>query len=144
MADRALDVATAYASEREAFGDTLADKQALRFAIAESRTDLHAVRTMVRHAADAIDAGEEARVEVSMCKSFAANVCQEAIDDALQVCGGAGIGKDLPIADFYENVRAFRIVDGADEVHRRTIARAAFEDPPTEELEVLPRFGQFE
>jgi len=144
MADRALDVATAYASEREAFGGKLADKQALRFSIAKRRTDLHAVRTMVRHAADAIESGEEGRVEVAMSKSFAANVCQEAIDDALQVCGGAGIGKDLPLADFYENVRAFRIIDGADEVHRRTIAREAFEDPPTEELEPLPRFGEFE
>jgi acyl-CoA dehydrogenase len=144
MADRALSVATAYASEREAFGEHLSDKQAIRFSIATSRTDLHAVRTMVRHAADAIAEGEEARVEVAMSKSFAANVCQEAIDDALQVCGGAGIGKDLPLADFYENVRAFRIIDGADEIHRRTIARAAFEDPPTEELDVLPRFEQFD
>jgi acyl-CoA dehydrogenase len=143
MADRALDVATAYASEREAFGGELADKQALRFSIAKRRTELHAVRTMVRHAADAIESGEEGRIEVAMSKSFAANVCQEAIDDALQVCGGAGIGKDLPLADFYENVRAFRIIDGADEVHRRTIAQAAFEDPPTEELAPLPRFGEF-
>jgi len=144
MADRALDVATAYATEREAFGGTLADKQALRFSVAEQRTRLHAVRTMVRHAADAIDEGSDARVEVAMAKSFAANVTQEAVDAALQVCGGAGIGKDLPLADFYENVRAFRIIDGADEVHRRTIAREAFEDPPTEELSVLPQFGQFD
>jgi acyl-CoA dehydrogenase len=144
MADRALDVATAYATEREAFGGTLADKQALRFSVAEQRTRLHAVRTMVRHVADAIDEGSDARVEVAMAKSFAANVTQEAVDAALQVCGGAGIGKDLPLADFYENVRAFRIIDGADEVHRRTIARDAFEDPPTEELSVLPQFGQFD
>ena len=58
------------------------------------------------------------------------------------MCGGSGISKDLPIADFYESVRAFRLVDGADEVHKRTLARAAFEDVATEELTNLPEFGQ--
>lgn len=62
-----------------------------------------------------------------MAKTFAANVTQEAIDDALQFCGGNGIAYDLPIARFHENVRQFRLVDGADEVHRRSIARDAFE-----------------
>ncbi|WP_435347573.1 acyl-CoA dehydrogenase family protein [Haloarchaeobius sp. HRN-SO-5] len=142
MADRALDVATAYASEREAFGEPLAEKQSLRFRVARARTRLHAARTMVRHAADAIDAGDEARIPVAMAKVFTANVVQEAVDEAVQVCGGNGIGKDLPLADFYENVRSFRIIDGADEVHLRSIARAAFEDPKTDELEGLTRFGE--
>jgi acyl-CoA dehydrogenase len=140
MADRALDIATAYASEREAFGSQLSEKQALRFELADHRTQLHAARTMVRHAAGAIRDGSEARIEVAMCKVFTANTVQEAIDSAVQVCGGNGIGKDLPLADFYENVRQFRIVDGADEVHRRSIAREYFEDPPMEELEAITRF----
>ncbi|GAA0454644.1 acyl-CoA dehydrogenase family protein [Halococcus dombrowskii] len=140
MADRALDVAKAYMNEREAFGSSLADKQAQRFAIAEAETRLHAARTMVRDAATKLDAGEEARVEVSMSKVFAANVAQEMIDLAIQCCGGAGISRDLPLADFYDAVRAFRIVDGADEVHKRTIARAAFEDTDSAEIEAVPRF----
>ncbi|GAA0680355.1 acyl-CoA dehydrogenase family protein [Natronoarchaeum mannanilyticum] len=143
MADRALDVATAYVSEREAFGSSVADKQAVRFDVADHRTQLHAARTMVRHAAGRYADGAEARVEVAMCKTFAANAVQDAIDSAVQYCGGNGIGKDLPLADFYENVRQFRIVDGADEVHRRTIAKRAFEEPPTEELEPITRFGEF-
>jgi acyl-CoA dehydrogenase len=142
MADRALEIATAYVSEREAFGSTVADKQAVRFDVADHRTRLHAARTMVRHAAGRISGGSEVRVEVAMCKTFAANAVQDAVDSAVQYCGGNGIGKDLPLADFYENVRQFRIVDGADEVHRRTIARAAFDDPPTEELAPLTRFGE--
>ena len=140
MATRALEVAKAYLSEREGFDSTLADKQALRYEIAEAETRLHAVRTMVRDAADKIAAGEEARIEVAMSKTFAANVTQEAIDTALQCCGGNGIGKDFPIADFYESVRAFRIVDGADEVHQRVIARNAFEDVDESELEPLTRY----
>ncbi|MFC5969766.1 acyl-CoA dehydrogenase family protein [Halomarina salina] len=128
MATRALTIAKAYMDERDAFGDSLSEKQSQRFEVAEAETELHAVRTMVRHAAAQITGGEEARVPVSMCKVFAANTTQETIDFAVQACGGNGIGRDLPLADFYEAVRAFRIVDGADEVHKRVIARDAFEE----------------
>ncbi|MFC7197929.1 acyl-CoA dehydrogenase family protein [Halospeciosus flavus] len=142
MAERALDVAKAYVTEREAFDGPLSEKQSVRFNVAEAEMKLHAIRTMVRHAARQIEAGEEARIPVSMAKVFAANATQEIIDDALQMCGGSGISKDLPIADFYESVRQFRIVDGADEVHKRVIARAAFDDPEIdpEELTNLPTF----
>jgi len=142
MADRALGIAKAYMKEREAFGEDLSEKQAQRFAIAEQETELHAARTMVRHAADKIARGEEARIEVAMSKCYTANVVQETIDLALQACGGAGISRHLPIADFQKANRAFRIVDGADEVHKRSIARAAFDDEeiPEGELENLPRF----
>ena len=142
MADRALSVAKAYMTEREGFGSQLSEKQAQRFAVAEAETRLHAARTMVRDAAEKIAAGEEARIEVSMSKVFAARVAQETIDLAIQCCGGAGISRDLPLADFYEAVRAFRIIDGADEVHKRTIAREAFEETDPTEIERVPRFGE--
>ncbi|MFB6179289.1 MAG: acyl-CoA dehydrogenase family protein [Halorientalis sp.] len=140
MADRALGIAKAYMQERDGFGDSLAEKQAQRFELAERETQLHAARTMVRHAAEKIAGGEEARIEVAMSKYFTANVVQETIDFALQACGGAGISQHLPLADFYAANRAFRIVDGADEVHKRSIAREAFENVPDGELENLPRF----
>ncbi|GAA0655891.1 acyl-CoA dehydrogenase family protein [Salarchaeum japonicum] len=142
MAQRALDVAKAYISEREAFGEPLSEKQALRFEIADAETNLHAARTMVRHAARQINQGNEARIPVAMTKVFAANTCQNVIDQAIQMCGGNGIGKDLPLADFYESVRQFRIVDGADEVHKRVIARDALSDADEHafELEALTRF----
>ncbi|ELZ00848.1 acyl-CoA dehydrogenase family protein [Natrialba asiatica] len=141
MAERSLDIAKAYLSEREAFGTTLEEKQALRHRIADAETRLHAARTMVRHAARELDRSD-ARIEVAMAKMFTANVTQETIDLALQCCGGNGIGKDLPIAHFYENVRAFRIVDGADEVHRRSIARWAFEDVDEDEIENTLQFDE--
>jgi acyl-CoA dehydrogenase len=142
MAERALEVAKAYASEREAFGEPLAEKQGLRFDVAEAETQLHAARCMVRDAARRVAEGDEARIQVSMAKTFTANVTQDVIDTALQYCGGNGIAKDLPIADFYEHVRQFRLVDGADEVHKRVIARDAFEDVDVSELENLTRFGE--
>jgi acyl-CoA dehydrogenase len=140
MATRALEIAKAYMSDREAFGSTLAEKQAQRYAIADAETRLHATRTMVRHAAGRIAEGEQARVPVSMSKVYAANVCQNAIDLAVQSCGANGIGKDLPLADFYQAVRAFRIVDGADEVHKRVIARDAFDDVDANEIEHLTTY----
>ena len=126
MAMRSLNIAKAYVQRREAFDTSLSEKQALRHRIADVETTLHAARTMVRHAARELDQSD-ARIEVAMAKTFTANVTQEAVDLALQCCGGNGIGKDLPIAHFYESIRPFRIVDGADEVHRRTIARHAFD-----------------
>ncbi len=141
MAERSLDIAKAYLQEREAFGSKLEEKQALRHRIADAETRLHAARTMVRHAARELDESD-ARIEVAMSKMFTANVTNETIDLALQCCGGNGIGKDLPIAHFYENVRAFRIVDGADEVHRRSIARWAFEDVDETEIENTLQFDE--
>ncbi|WP_248905817.1 acyl-CoA dehydrogenase family protein [Halocatena marina] len=139
MAERSLDIAKAYLSEREGFGEPLANKQALRHRIADAETKLHMARTGVRHAARELDQSE-ARIEVAMAKVFTANVTNEIIDLAVQCCGANGIGKDLPLAQFYENVRAFRIVDGADEVHRRSIARDAFEDIREEEINHVLRF----
>ncbi|MFB6118413.1 acyl-CoA dehydrogenase family protein [Halosegnis sp.] len=141
MATRALNVAKAYMCDREAFDSQLSEKQSQRFDIAEMETKLHAVRTMVRHAAREIASDREARIPVSMSKVFAANTTQEAVDLAVQCTGGSGISKKLPLADFMESVRAFRIVDGADEVHKRVIARHAFENAENpDELENLPTF----
>jgi acyl-CoA dehydrogenase len=141
MADRALGIARAYASERSAFGDPLSEKQSVRFRLARREVDLHAARTMVRHAAKALETGD-ARTEVAAAKYFAANAAGQAVDDAVQICGGAGVSRDLPLADFYAHVRQFRLYDGPDEVHLRTIARDAFEDVPEGELDLLPRFGE--
>jgi acyl-CoA dehydrogenase len=140
MAERSLNIAEAYMSEREGFGTPMADKQDPRHTIAEHHTNVAAARSLIRQAADEIAAGNEARIEVSMAKVFTANATQEAIDDALQFTGANGMTKDLPIADFYETVRQFRIVDGADEVHKRTIARAAFEDVDEAELDPVVRY----
>jgi len=142
MADRALDIAKAYMTEREGFGTPMAEKQHPKYAITDHEIRLGAARSLVRTAADEIAAGGQARTEVSMAKVFTANVVQETIDTAVQFCGGNGIARDLPLADFYEAVRPFRIVDGADEVHKRTVAREAFADVDEAELDPVTRFGE--
>ena len=139
MAERSLEIAKAYISEREAFGSDLSKKQALRQRIAEAETRLHMARTGSRHAARELDRSD-ARIEVAMAKVFTARVTNEIIDLAVQACGGNGIAKDLPLAHFYERVRAFRIFDGADEVHLRSIAREAFDEVDEAEVQDVLRF----
>ena len=142
MAARALDVATAYADEREAFGETLSEKQALRFAAADAETDLHTARLMARDVAGKIADGADARTEVAMFKYRAANLLQDVVDTAVQMCGANGVGEDLPLSDFYTNIRAYRIYDGADEVHKMLVAREAFGDVDPSEVEEISRFGE--
>ncbi|WP_436348070.1 acyl-CoA dehydrogenase family protein [Natronorubrum sp. FCH18a] len=141
-AERALETAKAYVAERRSFGEPLADKQVIRHELADAETKLHAVRTMVRNAASRIADGEEARTEVSMCKVFAANTVNEIVDTAMQYCGANAIGRDLPLSYLYENARVFRFVDGADEVHRRTIAKDIMDDYDPAMIDTVTRFQQ--
>jgi alkylation response protein AidB-like acyl-CoA dehydrogenase len=120
---RAFDLMCAYALEREAFGGPLADKQTVQNWIADSAADIHACRLMTLDAAHRIDAGDEARVEVSLIKFFAARVLNEVIDRAIQVHGARGLTDLSPLGSMYAMARAGRIYDGPDEVHRMVVAR---------------------
>jgi acyl-CoA dehydrogenase len=123
IAQRALEIAAHYASQREAFGTTLAGHQAVQWMLADSATELHAGRLMIQQAAWLLARGEKARSETSMAKVWVAETINRVIDRAIQVCGGSGISRDLPLSRWYEAARAFRIYDGASEVHRMVIAR---------------------
>lgn len=123
IAQRALEIATQYATEREAFGKKLSDQQAIQWMLADSATELHAGRLMIHQAAWLLQQGQQARNETSMTKVFVAESVNRIIDRAIQVCGGMGISRDLPLSEWYEAARAFRIYDGASEVHRMVVAR---------------------
>lgn len=140
-ARRALDVAEAFMSEREVFGDRVADKQGPRFDLAEAETKLHTARLLARNAARTYAAGEQARVETAMAKYWTTNVAQEVVDTALQFCGANGIGYDLPLAEFYQSVRIVRIADGPDAVQKRVIARDALAEVDEREVAHISRFG---
>jgi acyl-CoA dehydrogenase len=99
------------------------------------------VSTGIRHAARELDL-IELRVEVAMAKVYTATVTNEIVDLAVQCCGANGIATDLPLWHFYRSVREFRIVDGADEVHRRTIARERFDSVDLGELEPVLTFDE--
>ena len=123
IAQRALEIATQYASEREAFGSTLSGLEAIQWMLADSEIELHAGRLMIYHAAWLLAKGDQARSESSMCKVFVAETVNRVLDRAVQICGASGISRDLPLSTWFEAARAFRIYDGASEVHRMVVSR---------------------
>ena len=78
---------------------------------------------MVLHAADQIDRGEQARVEISAVKVRCAQMVHDVVDRAMQVYGGEGMTSDTPLEAMYRHARYGRIVDGPDEVHVQRVAR---------------------
>jgi acyl-CoA dehydrogenase len=120
---RAFELLCSYALEREAFGSRLADKQTVQNWIADSAAEIHACRLMTLDAAHKIDDGDEARVEVSVIKYYAAQALHDVIDRAIQVHGARGLTDETPLAEMYTNARAARIYDGPDEVHRMVVSR---------------------
>jgi acyl-CoA dehydrogenase len=124
IAQRALEIATQYASKRDAFGKRLIEHESPAFMLADSEMELYAARLMMHHTAWLITNGEQARSESSMTKVQVSEMVNRVIDRALQICGGTGVSRDLPLSTWYEAARAFRIYDGASEVHRMVTARS--------------------
>jgi acyl-CoA dehydrogenase len=123
-AERALELMCGRALGREAFGGTLAEKQFVQDFIARSRIEIDGARLMVLHAAWKMDTEGKraARQEIAMIKVVAANVQQRVVDRAIQVHGGLGVSDDTPLALMWREGRALRLVDGADEVHKMSVA----------------------
>jgi acyl-CoA dehydrogenase len=120
---RAFELMCRYALEREAFGGPLAEKQTVQNWIADSAAEIQACRLLTMEAARKIDSGDEARVEVSLLKFYAARVLGEVIDRAVQVHGARGLTDETPLSTMYLQARGARIYDGPDEVHRMVVAR---------------------
>ncbi len=120
---RAFELMCSYALEREAFGGALAEKQTIQNWIADSAAEIQACRLLTLDAAHKIDQGDEARVEVSLIKFYAARVLTEVIDRAVQVHGARGLTDETPLASMAVQARGARIYDGPDEVHRMVVAR---------------------
>jgi alkylation response protein AidB-like acyl-CoA dehydrogenase len=110
--------------ERRQFGRPLADFQALRFKLADMATELDAARLMVRRGAVSLDRGDpEATMHCAMAKRFATDAGFRICDDALQLFGGYGYMKDLPIERYLRDVRVHQILEGTNEIMRVIIAR---------------------
>jgi acyl-CoA dehydrogenase len=125
---RAFELMCSYSLERKAFGGALAEKQTIQNWIAESAAEIQACRLMTLQTAHRLDDGDEARVEVSLIKFYAAKVLNDVVDRALQVHGGLGMTEDTPLASMWRAARAARIYDGADEVHKMVVARRILRD----------------
>ncbi len=120
---RAFDLMCEYSLQRETSTGKLADKQTIQNWIADSYAEIQACRFMTLDAAHKIDAGDEARVEVSAIKFYAAKVLNDVIDRAVQVHGARGLTDETPLANMLMQARGGRIYDGPDEVHRQVVAK---------------------
>ncbi len=120
---RAFELMCRRALERVAFGSTLAQKQTVQNWIADSVAEIQAARLLTLHAANKVDQGDEARVEISLIKFWGSRILIDVIDRAIQVHGALGVSGDTPLEAMYRQARAGRIYDGPDEVHRMVVAR---------------------
>ncbi len=126
ICERAFELMCERAAKREVEpGKPLGTRQMVQEWIAEARAGIHASRLMILHAAWKMDkeGAYAAREEISLLKFFVADVLMKTVDRAVQTHGALGITDDTPLASFYRFERAARIYDGADEVHKSTVAR---------------------
>lgn len=127
ICSRAFDLMCSRANQRviSPDGKTLATRQTIQEWVAESAADIQGARLMTLYAAWRMDTvgPKEARDDISMIKYVAANTMQRVVDRALQVHGGLGMTDDTVLAYFFRHERAARIYDGADEVHRTSLAK---------------------
>ena len=135
IARRAFDMMVERATYRPVRGGLLADRQIVQAWIADSAAEMQAARLMTLHAAWKMDrfGSSAAREDVSLIKFFGAKVLHDVVDRSLQLHGALGYSGDLPLEFMYRFSRHARFVDGADEVHRESVARRilrAIEPPP--------------
>jgi acyl-CoA dehydrogenase len=125
MAERALELLCQRADSRVVFGSALSDRANIADWIAEARIEIEKSRLLILKTAWLMDTvgNKEARTEIAAIKVDAPNIALNVVDRAIQVHGGLGVTEDVPLAGFWAHLRAMRIADGPDEVHKRTIAR---------------------
>jgi len=129
QAQRAFELMAERSKVRYAHGSFLSEKGDIQAMIAESAAEIQAARLMTLDAARAIDAGGEARTEISLIKFWGARMLHNVIDRAIQVHGALGVTADTPLEFMYREARYARLYDGPDEVHRMVVARRLVRDP---------------
>lgn len=123
VAEEALRMAIDWANQRETFGALLASRQAVQFAIADARVEISAARHLTWEAAYKEDQGEDAKVEASIAKLYGTEMGYRVVDAMMQILGGMGMTKDLPLEHWFRALRVARVVEGPSEIHRYVIAR---------------------
>ncbi|WP_017974440.1 acyl-CoA dehydrogenase family protein [Actinopolyspora halophila] len=125
MAERALELMCRRVVHREAFGRPLADQGMVQHWIADARVRIESVRQLVLKTAWLMDTvgNRGAHTEIQAIKVSVPEMATTVIDRAIQAHGGAGVSQDTPLANLYAHARTLHIVDGPDEVHRRSLAR---------------------
>jgi alkylation response protein AidB-like acyl-CoA dehydrogenase len=124
IAQAALQLATRYAGERNAFGGPIARLQAIQQKLADMQTEIEAARALVWRAARLKQAGRPHTVEGAQAKLFASAVARRQTGEAIQVLGGYGYTKEFPAERYYRDAKVTEIYEGTSEIQRLVIARA--------------------
>ncbi len=122
-AQAAIELAIEYSKERMLNGKRLSSFQNTQFVLAEAQTKVDAARLLTMRCADMMDKKKHETYMSSMAKYYASEICGEVVDKCLQVFGGYGYCHDYDIERIYRDVRVYRILDGASEVHKRLISK---------------------
>lgn len=128
VSQRALDLAVSFSKQRYTFGEPLSARQGIQWMFADAATQIHAARLMTWNCAWKWDRGEDVRKEASMIKLYASEMSSKILDMAIQVHGGLGYSRELPLERMYRMNRMMRIVEGASEIHKNVIARELLRD----------------
>lgn len=121
--ERLVEMAMEHARTRVTFGAPIAERQAIQWMIADSAVDIEALRWLVLVAAWQVDQGTDSRQAQSVAKLFGGVKANEVVDRVLQIHGGMGYTRELPVERWYRELRLLRIYEGTDEIQRRTISR---------------------
>jgi acyl-CoA dehydrogenase len=125
LAQRALDETVSYALSRRQGGRPIADYQLIQALVADSQTDVLAGRALVESAAAAFDSGTDRRLGPSCAKYFCSEMAGRVTDRAVQVHGGAGYMRGVPVERLYRDARLFRIYEGTSQIQQLVIAKQA-------------------
>lgn len=123
VADAAIEIAKDYARERETFGKKLATRQSVQNMIVDSYVTIRAARWLLWDAAWQDERGEDARHAASIAKLYSSEAAFSAVDCAMQVLGGMGMSREMPLEHWFRGLRVYRVVEGPSEIHRMLIAR---------------------
>ncbi|MCD0506209.1 acyl-CoA dehydrogenase family protein, partial [Bordetella petrii] len=128
-ASRALELAQDYVQRRTSFGSRLADLQQVQAMVADSHIDLHTSRLITAECATLLDEGRPVKDLSAMAKVHVSEAVNRVADRAVQMMGALGISDDTPVSMIWRELRPFRIYDGANELHRATLARRILRQP---------------
>jgi acyl-CoA dehydrogenase len=122
MAARLVEESLAWATERRQGGRPIAEYQLVQAMLADSQTELMAARALVRDAAKAYDSNQDRRLGPACAKLFASEMVGRVADRAVQIHGGAGYIRGVPVERFYRDARLFRIYEGTSQIQQLVIA----------------------
>ncbi|MBI5034055.1 MAG: acyl-CoA dehydrogenase [Chloroflexi bacterium] len=127
IAEAAYEASVAYAKEREAFGSKIGEFQAIQWMIADMSVRIEASRLLIYNAALKKSNHEKFTREAAMAKLYASETAEWVTSKAIQVHGGAGYSKELPVERYFRDARITTIYEGTSEIQRTVIARAALD-----------------